>query len=98
LKQPYTIAEKTSSDEKMSKMVMHLWIYASKQVGYMLEKIQIIWNCTLGSNQNVVFEFVGRKVLVLPTLKAFQDLKNWYFTMIILPQHQPYVNNTCTKC
>jgi len=30
--------------EKMSKIVVLLWIHSSRQVGYMLEKIQIIWN------------------------------------------------------
>jgi len=32
--------------EKMSQMVVTLWIHSSWQVGYMLEKNQIIWNCT----------------------------------------------------
>jgi len=28
----------------MSKMVVLLWIHSSRQVGYMLENFQIIWN------------------------------------------------------
>ena len=32
-----------------------------------------------GTNQNVVFEIAARKLSRLPTLKAFQELKNWYF-------------------
>jgi len=32
--------------EKTTKMVVLLWINSSRQVGYMLEEIQIIWNCT----------------------------------------------------
>jgi len=33
--------------EIMFKMVVTLWIHSSKQVGYMLEKFRIIWNCTI---------------------------------------------------
>jgi len=32
--------------EKMSMLVVLLWIYFSRQVGYMLEQTQIIWNCS----------------------------------------------------
>jgi len=34
---------------------------------------------------------------VLPTWKAFRELKNWYFTMKFLPHHHLYVSNACTK-
>jgi len=30
----------------MSKMMVLLWIHSSRQVSYMLEKFEIIWNCT----------------------------------------------------
>jgi len=30
----------------MSKMVVTLWIHFLRQVGYMLKKVQIIWNST----------------------------------------------------
>jgi len=33
--------------EKMPQMVVILWILYSRQVGYMLEKFQIIWNCKI---------------------------------------------------
>jgi len=32
--------------EKMSKIVVNLWIHSSRQVGYILEIFLIIWNCT----------------------------------------------------
>jgi len=51
----------------------------------------------MGSNQNVVFEFAVREILVLPTLKVSQELKIWYFNMKNLPQNHLYVNNMCTK-
>jgi hypothetical protein len=35
-----------------------------------------------GTNQNVVFEIAARKLSRLPTLKAFRELKNWYFSTI----------------
>jgi len=41
----------------------------------MLEKFQIIWNCTWGDNQNGVFEFAVKEILHLPTSTAFQGLK-----------------------
>jgi len=31
--------------EKMSMLVVLLWIHSSRHVGYMLEKFEIIWNC-----------------------------------------------------
>jgi len=37
-----------------------------------------------GTNQNVVFEIAARKLSRLPTLKAFRELKNWYFSTIFL--------------
>ena len=33
--------------KKMRKMVATHWIQSSKQVGYMLKKFQIIWNCKI---------------------------------------------------
>jgi len=50
-----------------------------------------------GTNQNGVFQFAMKEVSVLPTLTAFRELKNWYFTMKFLSQHHLYVNNTCNK-
>jgi len=44
-------------------------------------KVIVQW----GSNQNAVFEFAVREILVLPTLKASQELNNWYFTMNSFP-------------
>jgi len=29
-----------------------LWIHISSQVGYMLEKFQIVWNCTIYRKKN----------------------------------------------
>jgi len=49
------------------------------------------------SNQNVFFEFVIRKISMLPTLKASQELKNWYFTMKYFAQSNLYVNKMCTN-
>jgi hypothetical protein len=40
-----------------------------------------------GTNQNVVFEIAARKLSRLPTLKAFLELKNWYFSTIFLPKN-----------
>jgi len=31
----------------MSKIVVLIWIHSSRQVAYMLGKIQIVWNCTI---------------------------------------------------
>jgi len=45
-----------------------------------------------GSNQNVVSEFVVREISMLLTLKASREIKNWYFTMKILPQNLLYDN------
>jgi hypothetical protein len=39
-----------------------------------------------GTNQNVVFEIAARKLSRLPTLKAFPELKNWYFPTNFLPK------------
>jgi len=50
-----------------------------------------------GLDQNGVFEIAVKEIFVLSTLIAFQELKNWYFTTKVLPQHHLYVNNTCTK-
>jgi hypothetical protein len=46
-------------------------------------QIHVQW----GTNQNVVFEIAARKLSRLPTLKAFLELKNWYFSTIFLPKH-----------
>jgi len=34
--------------ENIFQMVVLIWIHSSRQVDYVLEKIQIIWNCTVG--------------------------------------------------
>jgi len=38
-----------------------------------------------------------REISMLPTLKASQELKNWYFTMKFFPQHCLSNNNMYTK-
>jgi len=43
----------------------------------MTNKIGVQW----GTNQNVVFEIAAKKLSRLPTLKAFRELKNWYFSI-----------------
>jgi len=43
------------------------------------------------------FEFAVREISVMPTLKASQELKNWYIAIKFLPQHHLYVSNTCIK-
>jgi len=47
-----------------------------------------------GTNPNGVFEFAVKEISVLPILTTSQELKNWYFTMKIFPQHHLYINNT----
>jgi len=70
---------------------------------HVLREFLKFWRCfgniyvQWGSNQNVVFEFTMREISVLPTLKGSRELKNWYFTKKFLPQHQLYVDKTCTK-
>jgi len=34
-------------NEKVPKIVVLLFIHSSRQVGYILENFQIIWNCTI---------------------------------------------------
>jgi len=46
----------------------------------------------VGSNQNVIFEFVVREISILPTLKASRELKNWYFTMNFFSKTSSSVN------
>jgi len=38
--------------EKRFKMVVTLWIPSSRQISYMLENFQIIWNCTIYRKKN----------------------------------------------
>jgi len=37
---------RSHSYEKMSEIMVLLWIHSSRQIGYMLEIFEIIWNCT----------------------------------------------------
>jgi len=78
-------------------MVVLLWIHSSRQVGYVLEKNLDHLEVYSGVAIKISFLNIVREILVLSTLKASRELKNWYFTMKFLSQHHLYVNNTCTK-
>jgi len=52
------------------------------------------------SQVQLIYEFLHsqwNKISLLPTLTPSQGLQNWYFIMKFFPQHNLYVNNTCTK-
>jgi len=48
-----------------------------------------------GTNQNGIFEFARKEILVLPTLAPSRGLKNCFFTMKFLARHHLYDNNMC---
>jgi len=74
--------------EKLTKLINHYFHFIK-----IIELKYVQW----GDNQNGVFEFVVKEISVLPTLIAFQGLKNWYFTMNFLSQHHIFVNKACRK-
>jgi len=64
--------------EKMYKMVVLLWIHSLRQVGYMLENFQIIWNCTTYREK-----IVSRKMLrMIQNIKLLSNYL-WNLKMLI---------------
>jgi len=58
-------------------MVVALWIHSSRQVGYMLEKIQTIWNYT--TYRKKIMSRKKKKMvqnIKLLTKKLIMELKN----------------------
>jgi len=47
-----------------------------------MSEVTFVMHVQWGNNQNVVFEIAARKLSRLPTLKAFRELKIWYFSTI----------------